>query len=498
MRAPMPRLVKDSKSGIWFFRWSLPKSHQQTLNQKTLYITLRTRDARLAQCQAALLNLRVEAMKRIPNLNEDAIRKLLEIDLERGIFRADTPEEQERGLQILENIGRIRSQQSNPNPAPSPAPSHALAPAVVSRQAQLPKTPLFSKVADELLKELSLTLKKASVDKYKSTYDQFKDSIGNYFLEDLERTQIKRFKEKLLEQQMVPHTINGHLGRLNALFEFAIKNGYFRGDNPAANHLIPHSKRAIKSRDKFYDDDLKAIYNWQTYSDMAITPDYFWGPLVCLFSGMRIEECTSLEVKNIKTDDGVVLMHIKDAKTPTGIRFVPVHSFLIKMGFLDYVEEVRQLGHEGLFWYLSEGAMGKLTNHNGTKKNLSRHFSKYLEKVKVKEDDNCFHSLRHTTITRLVARRVNNSTIYKLSGHSSDNSAHYDYLHDLPAKALQEAVEALDFHELLDLNSFDWKPSLQKVLAREAKRAQAAESKRLREERLASRAKPAKRWQTKF
>ena len=171
------------------------------------------------------------------------------------------------------------------------------------------------------------------------------------------------------------------------LFEFAIKNNYVKGDNPAANHLIAHSKKTIKSRDKFYDDDLKAIYNWATYQRMAITPDYFWGPLVCLFSGMRIEECTSLELKNIKTDDGVVLMHIKDAKTPTGIRFVPVHSFLIKLGFLDYVEEVRKLGHEGLFWYLSEGALGKLSNHNGTKKNLSRQFSKYLKDLQVKEDD---------------------------------------------------------------------------------------------------------------
>lgn len=61
MRAPMPHLVKGSKSGIWFFRWSLSKSYQQNLNQKTLYITLRTCDARLAQCQVALLNLRVEA-----------------------------------------------------------------------------------------------------------------------------------------------------------------------------------------------------------------------------------------------------------------------------------------------------------------------------------------------------------------------------------------------------------------------------------------------------
>ena len=115
----------------------------------------------------------------------------------------------------------------------------------------------------------------------------------------------------MLSEGKVPHTVNAHLGKLNALFEFAIKNNYVKGDNPAANHLIAHSKKTIKSRDKFYDDDLKAIYNWANYQRMAITPDYFWGPLVCLFSGMRIEECTSLELKNIKTDDGVVLRSVR-------------------------------------------------------------------------------------------------------------------------------------------------------------------------------------------
>lgn len=168
MRTLMPRLVKDGKSGIWFFRWSLPKSHQQNLNQKTLYITLRTRDARLAQSHAALLNLRVEAMKKIPNLNEDAIRKLLEIDMERGIFRADTPEEQERGLQILENLGRLRASTPQQNNAPALRPTPAMT----------PKSPLFRAVADELIREISLTLKKASVDKYRSTYDAFREHAG--------------------------------------------------------------------------------------------------------------------------------------------------------------------------------------------------------------------------------------------------------------------------------------------------------------------------------
>ena len=462
MRTPMPRLVKDTKTAIWFFRWTLPKRIQQDHLPKTLYLSLRTRELRLAKCLAGVLNLRVETMKKLPNLNEANLRKMLEIDLERGIFRADTPEEIAQGMSLIENIGRIRSN--------SPAPASS-APALPKTPYMQPTSPLFRKVADEVVKEISLTLKESSVYKYKKTYEIYIAAKGNRFLEDITREDIKNFKEKLLTEGNVPHTVNGHLGRLQALFEFALKNKYIKGENPAEHLHIPHSKKKLKTRDKFYDDDLTAIFAWETYKKMAITPDYFWGPLVCLFSAMRIEECTSLEITSFKSDDGVLIMHVKDAKTPSGIRYVPLHPTLIKMGFLDYVEEVKKLGKTELFWYLSNGALGELANHNGTRKNLSRRFSDYLKKVGVKADDNCFHSLRHTTITRWVARNINNSTIYTLSGHKSEENTHYNYLHSVPSKSLKLATDALDFETELDLKDFDWKPSLAKLLAREQKRA---------------------------
>ena len=74
----------------------------------------------------------------------------------------------------------------------------------------------------------------------------------------------------------------------------------------------------------------------------------------------------------------------------------------------------------------------------------------------MKQDDNCFYSLRHTVITRLVARNVNNSTIYTLSGHVSDKSTHYNYLHELPLKTLKEAIEKLDWHEKISLENFNF------------------------------------------
>ncbi|KMQ81023.1 hypothetical protein BPMI_03335c [Candidatus Burkholderia pumila] len=83
---------------------------------------------------------------------------------------------------------------------------------------------------------------------------------------------------------------------------------------------------------------------------------------------------------------------------------------------LEYFEKVKTAGHESLFWYLVDG-------HNGTKKNMSRRFSLYLKRLKLKGDSNCFHSLRYSVITRLAARSVNNSTNYVLTGHQSSDDA---------------------------------------------------------------------------
>ena len=140
---------------------------------KTLYLSLKTREARLAKCLAAVLNLKVEMMKKLPNLDPDKLRKLLEIDIDRGVFRADTPEELAQGLHIVETIGRIRAN------APAPTPS---GPAIQKKPYMQPTSPLFRKVADELLKELRLTLKDASVYKYKTTFDAYIAAKSNRFL----------------------------------------------------------------------------------------------------------------------------------------------------------------------------------------------------------------------------------------------------------------------------------------------------------------------------
>lgn len=429
MPIPMPRLIRDKKSGVYFFRLVLPRAVAGT-QQKCLYFSLKTRENKVARAKAAVLNLRVEMTK--PYIDFDNIRELINIDLKNGIFQADTAEEQERGLKILEAMGKAHAASSSLQAAP------------VSNS----KVTTYDEAVTDFLAELTPTLKSTTVYKYKKSFEFFRNYFSSVDINSYSKEDIKTFKNKMLAEKKVPHTINGFLGCLRGLFDYAIKNG-LRSEqtNPVEGMYIKNSKKQLKSRDQFYEDDLQAIFEWKNYKTYAKKPDYFWGPLICLYTGMRPEEITTLEVKNIRQDDGIYFFQVKDAKTPAGVRPIPIHSQLIKLGLLDYIERVKP--KEKLFWYLKDG-------HNGTKKNLSRNFSLYLEDIEVKQDDNCFYSLRHTVITRLVARNVNNSTIYTLSGHVSDKSTHYNYLHELPLKTLKDAIEKLDWHEKISFNGFDY------------------------------------------
>lgn len=431
----MPRLIRDSKSGVYFFRVVLPRSVSGS-QPRSVYLSLKTRENKLARAKAAVLNLRVEMTK--PDLDFDGLRKLINIDLKNGVFQADTAAEQELGLRILEAMGKAQTTQST-------IPQALLSASTLPVSAQ--KVSTYDEVVKDFLAEVTPTLKATTVYKYKKTFEFFKNYFSNVDINSYTKEDIKTFKNKMLAEGKAPHTINGFLGCLRAMFEYAIKNGLRTEQvNPVDGMYIKNSKKQLKSRDQFYEDDLSEIFDWKNYKAYATKPDYFWGPLICLYTGMRPEEITTLEVKNIRQDDGIHFFQVKDAKTPAGVRSIPIHSALIKLGLFDYIDKIKD--KEKLFWYLKNG-------HNGTKKNLSRRFSEYLTTVGVKQDDNCFYSLRHTVITRLVARNVNNSTIYVLSGHVSDKSAHYNYLHEVPMKVLKEAIETLDWHERIDFSSFN-------------------------------------------
>jgi len=445
----VPRLVRDNKTGIFYFRYTLPRQLAIQANQTSIYTSLRTRNNKQARAMAAMLNYGIEMSKPI---NLGKIRELLKINISEGVFEADTEDEQERGLKILEQMGRLQLAASA-SPTRSnerhSAPAVAIQPIVKAEKRPSRK---MSEVEPFYIQEIDATLRPATVYKHKQTLKLFLGQTGDQSVDAYSKDDIKSFKTRMLNEGKVAHTVNQCLSHLRSFFAFATNNGYAKIEqNPVDDMFIKHAKNNIKKRDMFYDDDLAVIFDWKNYRKLAIKPDYFWGPLICLYSGMRIEEATSLELNDIKEQDGVHFFRVSDAKTEAGNRSIPIHSKLIELGFLKFVklsQSAKNRENDRLFWYLVDG-------HNGTKKNLSRRFSEYLVKIGVKDPTTCFHSLRHTVITRLSARMVNDSTVYQLTGHVDKKNAHFDYLHALPMLTLQAGIEALDFHERIDLSQFN-------------------------------------------
>lgn len=155
-------------------------------------------------------------------------------------------------------------------------------PAVPSRHT---KVTLYDDAVSDYLAEITPTLKTTTVYKYKKSFEFFRNYFSNVDINSYSKEDIKTFKNKMLAEKKVPHTINGFLGCLKGLFDYSIKNGLrMEQVNPVEGMYIKNSKKRLKARDQFYEGDLKTIFDWNTYKNFANKPDYFWGPPICLYS----------------------------------------------------------------------------------------------------------------------------------------------------------------------------------------------------------------------
>lgn len=174
-----------------------------------------------------------------------------------------------------------------------------------------------------------------------------------------------------------------------------------------------------KKRDPFTDEQLRLIFNAPMFTGAKsearlLEPGPFipqdhrrWAPLVALYSGARPTEIAQLELNDIIEQDGVLMFSVnniddedddegsatprKRVKTEAGVRLIPVHRELIRLGFLDYVKAMRKAKAKRLFesW--------KPTSTGDYIATFPRFFNRtFLPKVKAKTKKTSFYSFRHT------------------------------------------------------------------------------------------------------
>ena len=228
-------------------------------------------------------------------------------------------------------------------------------------------------------------------------------------------------------------TVNNNLGYVSSFMKWCVINGYV-DINFFEGMRLKKLIRVRDERDRFEEKELKQIFQKQNYIEFTEVEkqkyEYYWCPLISLFSGMRLNEICSLYLDNIIQVKGNhrekrwcfnILEEPdrpdKHIKTLSSRRIVPIHDTLIDLGFIEFIEllKKRHINRQRLFQELklSEGSYIR---------NVSRFFNRrYLTKLGLKTDRKTFHSIRHTVIDHLKQQGIDVSFINELVGHSSGN-----------------------------------------------------------------------------
>ncbi len=117
-------------------------------------------------------------------------------------------------------------------------------------------------------------------------------------------------------------------------------------------------KKGRKSRPKgFTDEQVQTVFSKEVFKPK--TTERFWIPVILFYTGARLDEIAQLHCADVKLSPvpHLVVENLEDEdpalakllKNESSDRTIPIHEDLIEIGFLDYVEAIRQSGRTHLF-----------------------------------------------------------------------------------------------------------------------------------------------------
>ncbi|WP_162729679.1 site-specific integrase [Agrobacterium tumefaciens] len=238
-------------------------------------------------------------------------------------------------------------------------------------------------------------------------------------------------------------TAKRHFSGMRSIWKWLVfKKHVPASAQPFSGHSFPGTKSRKTARDDWSREDLQRLFTSREYRDAPDSSALHWLPLLSLHSGMRLEEICRLRPGiDIITKDGILCFNIApregwDPKTESGTRTIPVHTWLIRHGFIDFVEQQRARNAEYLF--SPELSFGK---------SISSGFSRIFSKLKIDlgvGEKTTFHSFRHTFRTVLESTDLKDSHIDAVMGHEGGGSEGRTYTKRVSTAKLREVVEAFE------------------------------------------------------
>ncbi|WP_166636173.1 DUF6538 domain-containing protein [Aliiroseovarius marinus] len=255
-------------------------------------------------------------------------------------------------------------------------------------------------------------------------------------------------------------TINKALGRLQATWEWASKQLDEEVLDIFGPMKLDTNGNARGEADPFSTAQLQAIFSSPIYSgcrstrlraepgdtDMSGT-SWYWLPLLGLWTGARLNELCQLGIDDVAEENGIWFLRLREGDDTQRIkggkkRNVPLHPELIRLGFIDYVEEKRRARKDRVFPRLKLDAKGYYSGQP------SKDFSAYIAKLGTKTDKTSFHSFRHNFKDACRHAGINPDINDILLGHALPGMAGRYGDGNIPLHRLYEAMCKVEYSGL--------------------------------------------------
>jgi integrase len=276
----------------------------------------------------------------------------------------------------------------------------------------------------------------------------FQEFAGDAPLAAIDRRKASAFLDRVAAGRAISNgTLNRYCSALSAVWVWAGKRGHADGGNPWRGQW---RKQSDKGWLPFSIAELNALFASQWFNAEArggptdaFSTAMAWLPLIALFSGMRSNEACQLRHGDVIRKDGVWCFRVsadspgQSLKTAAAARLVPVHSALIKAGFLDHLTKVKA----GQLWPALKpgGPDGRLNDY------FTKRFMTYRRAAGVTASRLCFHSFRKNAAGAMKDARATPAEIAELIGHEQGFTFSVYARQALPITALQEIVEKIDY-----------------------------------------------------
>ncbi len=392
--------------------------------------SLRTSYKRVAIIRAITL-LNGLSMHKKPDLSN---LSTYELDLSRGILKADGDEDHARLMQALHAMQAVQPAQAQ---APIAAQASADDPTALKLGELLEKFLLLKKVTQ------------ATAIAYKNCIEEISKFLKNPAITRITASDVTRYQEFLAEKGNGVRTIDNKISIVRAVFNFAVKQGYTRNGNPAQNRALLTKKQRLKGGYAIFEkEEIEQFFNSEFFKEQEEKdPDYTTAVLFGLFTGCRIGEITSLKKDNFKkSTTGINYLVIRDSKTNAGIREVPLHPYL-----LERISEFLDKKTDKIFKYVEKE--GK-----GTGNAVGKKFARNLESAKITREKLVFHSLRKFVNNELMKSGVSLENRCQFIGHEIENVNVSIYTNKINIDALAAAIFTTleKFRDLIETKKAPW------------------------------------------